>query len=57
MTDYRKMYLTLCAAVDDVIDPLEQIAAAVPYAQELREALLTAEDIYIETSARTDKSR
>ena len=57
MTDYRKMYLTLCTVIDDVIDPLEQIAAAVPYAQELRDALLTAEEIYIETSALADESQ
>ena len=25
MADYQKMYALLCGAVDDVIDPLEQI--------------------------------
>ena len=32
MADYQKMYALLCGAVDDVIDPLEQIPLAIPYA-------------------------
>ena len=32
MADYRKMYYLLCKTVDDVIDPLEHIPLAVPYA-------------------------
>lgn len=48
MPDYRKMYAILCGAVDDVIDPLEQIPLAVPYAGKLRRALLEAEEVYIE---------
>ena len=48
MPDYKKMYAILCGAVDDVIDPLEQIPLAVPYAGKLRRALLEAEEVYIE---------
>ena len=36
MVDYQKMYALLCGAVDDVIDPLEQIPLAIPYASVLR---------------------
>lgn len=50
MTDYRKMYAVLCGAVDDVIDPLENIPAAVPLAAVLRSALEQAEEIYIATA-------
>lgn len=50
LADYKKMYVTLCAAVDDVIDPLERIPSAVPYAKLLRSALLQAEEIYIRTT-------
>ena len=35
MADYQKMYALLCGAVDDVIDPLEQIPLAIPYASVL----------------------
>ena len=50
MPDYQRMYYLLCKAVDDVIDPLEKIPAAAKYAQTLHDALLEAEDIYIDTS-------
>lgn len=30
MADYQKMYALLCGAVDDVIDPLEQIPLGYP---------------------------
>ena len=50
MTDYRKMYYVLCKAIDDVIDPLENIPLARPYAQKLQKALLEAEEIYISTT-------
>lgn len=49
MADYQKMYALLCAAVDAVIDPLAEIPAARPYAGQLQNALLAAEDLYIET--------
>ena len=35
MADYQKMYALLCGAVDDVIDPLEQIPLAILYASVL----------------------
>lgn len=47
MADYKKMYAVLCGAVDQVIEPLEQIPLAWPSAQILRNALLRAEDIYV----------
>ena len=50
MADYRKMYYVLCKAIDDVIDPLEGIPLARPYAQKLQKALLEAEEIYITTT-------
>ena len=50
MADYRKMYTVLCKAIDDVIDPLDRIPLAKPYAQQLQTALLEAEEIYINTT-------
>ena len=50
MTDYRKMYYVLCKAIDDVIDPLDRIPLAKPYAEQLQKALLEAEEIYINTT-------
>ncbi len=50
MADYRKMYFVLCKTIDDVIDPLEHIPLAVPYARHLKDALLEAEAIYITTT-------
>ncbi len=50
MPDYQRMYYLLCKAVDDVIDPLEKIPDAAKYAQALHNALLEAEEIYIDTS-------
>lgn len=50
MADYRKMYYVLCKAVDDVIDPLDRIPLAKPYAEQLQKALLEAEEIYINTT-------
>ena len=47
MEIYQKMYAILCAAVDEVIEPLEKIPAAVPWAARLRAALDTAEELYI----------
>ena len=35
----------------DVIDPLERIPLALPYAKKLRHALVQAEELYIDTSA------
>lgn len=47
MERYRKMYAILCAAVDETIEPLEKIPAAVPWAAKLRAALTAAEELYI----------
>ena len=41
----------LCAAIDEVIDPLEKIPLAAPQARKLHEAMREAEDIYIKTTA------
>ena len=51
MANYRKMYAVLCAAIDEVIDPLEKIPLAAPQARKLHEAMREAEDIYIKTTA------
>lgn len=50
MSDYKKMYSVLCKAIDDVIDPLEQIPEAREIAKSLHTALLEAEDIYIDST-------
>ena len=50
MADYRKMYTILCAAIDDIIDPLEKIPLAHFEVEKLRAALLSAEEVYINTS-------
>ena len=48
MADYRKMYYELCSAASHAIDDLE--AGLYGEAEEkLRAALLTAEEIYIES--------
>ena len=51
MANYRKMYAVLCAAVDEVIDPLEKIPLAAPQAGKLHEAMREAEGIYINTTS------
>lgn len=51
MADYKKMYMILCGAVDEVIDPLEQIPMARASAQVLREAAAPGgSGVYIDTS-------
>ena len=50
MADYKKMYYILCKAIDDVIDPLNRIPHARPYAEQLQKALLEAEEIYNNTT-------
>lgn len=45
------MYAVLCMAIDGVLDDLESIPLARPYAQKLYSALLMAEDIYVDTEA------
>lgn len=48
MPDYRKMYAILCGAIDDVIDGLNEIPLAAKYAKTLEDALLKAEEIYVD---------
>ena len=50
MADYRKMYATLCAAIDREIDDLKLIPLAYPAACRLEVALHAAEKTYIDTS-------
>lgn len=50
MPDYKKMYATLCGAIDDVLDELNRIPLAAPYAKKLQKALFDAEELFIETS-------
>ena len=54
MAAYEKMYAVLCAAIDSVIDPLNSIPSAAPYAALLEKALLQAEEIYCETASEED---
>ena len=51
MPDYQKMYAVLCAAIDREIDALREIPLALASAKRLENALLEAEEIYIETSS------
>ena len=50
MANYQKMYAILCGAVDEVIDPLEEIPLAVPSAAIFRRALLEAEEVYLRSA-------
>ena len=50
MADYKKMYAVLCTAIDGEIDALKEIPLALASANRLENALLEAEEIYIETS-------
>ena len=50
MVDYKRMYHVLCKAADGVIEPLKRIPLAEKYADALENALLEAEEIYIESS-------
>ena len=50
------MYAILCGAIDDVIDPLEQIPLALPQARRLCAALEEAEEVYL-SSAEKEASR
>lgn len=59
MQDFEKMYAILCGAIDDVIEPLEHIPRARPYAHALTAALPEAEERYLSAvgdgSAQTQK--
>ena len=51
MTEYRKMYAMLCAAVSAAIDELENIPLAWRSCRSrLQAALLQAEELYIDTT-------
>ena len=50
MTDYKKMYLTVCGAVAAAMDELQGKPELAGTFQKLKDALNQAEDIYIETS-------
>lgn len=50
MPNYKKMYAVLCATIDGEIDALKEIPLALASANRLENALLEAEEIYIETS-------
>ena len=50
MTDYPKMYAILCAAASEAVDLIERAHAPERAALLLREALLRAEELYIESS-------
>ena len=50
MADYQKMYAVLCGAIDQVIDPLSRIPSAAPHARALQDALLRAEQLYVDTT-------
>lgn len=54
MQNFEKMYSILCGTNDDVIEPLEHIPRARPFAHALTAALLEAEELYL--SAADDHS-
>ena len=51
MANYKKMYATLCGAIDDVIDELEKIPLAIAAVNRLKGALLATEEMYIQSEA------
>ncbi len=53
MPDYKRMYTLLCKAVDDALTDLETIPAAKLTYNKLSEALIEAEEIYIDSSPYT----
>ena len=55
MTDYKKMYLTVCGAVAEVMDEMQGKPELAGTFQRLKDALNQAEDIYIETSEDEDE--
>ena len=56
MTDYKKMYTTLCVAIDKEIDDLKAIPLAYPAACRLEDALHAAEETYIDTSSYDERT-
>ena len=57
MADYPKMYAILCAAASDAVDLIEREHAPDRAALLLREALLKAEELYIEGGEAHDDSQ
>ena len=55
MTDYKKMYLTVCGAVAAAMDELQGKPELTGTFQRLKEAMNQAEDIYIETTDEEDE--
>lgn len=47
MQNFEKMYAILCGTIDDVIEPLERIPRARPFAHALTAAFLEAEALYL----------
>ena len=56
MADYKKMYTTLCVAIDKEIDALKEIPLAYSAACRLEDALHVAEEIYIDTSSYAEQT-
>lgn len=49
MADYKKMYAILCSAMSEAIDSLEDIPRARDAVKTMKEAMNTAEDIYLDS--------
>ena len=56
MTDYKKMYLTLCGVLAAVLDDIQGKPELTDTFHRLKEAMNRAEDIYIETSDEEDEA-
>jgi len=56
MANYLKMCAILYKAIGSVIDPLNRIPLATPYASVLENALLETEDVFCETAEESDLS-
>ena len=54
MPDYKRMYALLCGAMDDAIELLEKRPETEEISNRLRDALLGAEDMYIDASETED---
>ena len=50
MTDYKIMYQILCTAADKAVTVLEEQHESLLATEILKDALLHAEDVYIETA-------
>lgn len=49
MADYKKMYAILCSAMSEAIDSLEDIPRARDAVKTMKEAMNTAEDMYLDS--------